>query len=86
MRLYNAILMEELLLATGCTEPIVTAYCAAVLRETLRAVPTHVAAFISRNINKNAKSVIVPNTAGIKGIHAAIAAGLIVGDVSRKLQ
>ena len=30
---YTAILREELLLATGCTEPIAVAYCAAKLRE-----------------------------------------------------
>ena len=29
---YTAILQEELLLATGCTEPIAVAYCAAKLR------------------------------------------------------
>lgn len=32
---YTAILQEELLLATGCTEPIAVAYCAAKLREVL---------------------------------------------------
>ena len=32
---YTAILQEELLLATGCTEPIAVAYCAARLREVL---------------------------------------------------
>ena len=32
---YCAILAEELLLATGCTEPIAVAYCAAKLREVL---------------------------------------------------
>ena len=29
MAAYTAILQEELLLATGCTEPIAVAYCAA---------------------------------------------------------
>ena len=32
---YTAILQEELLPATGCTEPIAVAYCAAKLREAL---------------------------------------------------
>ena len=36
---YTAILREELLLATGCTEPIAVAYCAAKLREVLGGKP-----------------------------------------------
>ena len=36
---YTAILQEELLLATGCTEPIAVAYCAAKLREVLGGKP-----------------------------------------------
>jgi L-cysteine desulfidase len=35
MNAYVAILEEELVLATGCTEPIAIAYAAAKLRETL---------------------------------------------------
>ncbi len=61
---YTAILPEELLLATGCTEPIAVAYCAAKLREVLGGKPEKVLAEISGNILKNVKSVVVPNTAG----------------------
>ena len=39
---YMAILEEELLLATGCTEPIAVAYCAAKLRAVLGGKPTEV--------------------------------------------
>ena len=41
---YCAILAEELRLATGCTEPIAVAYCAAKLREVLGGKPEKVLA------------------------------------------
>lgn len=83
---YLAILKEELLPATGCTEPIAIAYCAAVLRKTLGTLPQRVEAVCSGNIIKNVKSVVVPNTGGLKGIPAAIAAGLAAGDADAGLQ
>lgn len=36
---YNAILKEELLVATGCTEPIAIAFCAATLRDIMGRAP-----------------------------------------------
>ena len=83
---YLAILREELVLATGCTEPIAVAYAAAKLRETLGAVPERVLAEVSGNILKNVKSVIVPNTGGLKGIRVAVAAGIVAGDAEKGLQ
>lgn len=83
---YIAILEEELVLATGCTEPIAVAYAAAKLRETLGAIPERVLAEVSGNILKNVKSVVVPNTDGLKGIRAAVAAGIIAGDAEGELQ
>lgn len=83
---YIAILTEELVLATGCTEPIAVAYAAAKLRETLGTAPERILAEVSGNILKNVKSVIVPNTGGLKGIQAAVAAGVIAGDASKELQ
>jgi len=83
---YLAILREELVPATGCTEPIAIAYCAAQARALLGAVPTRADAVVSGNILKNVKSVIVPNTGHLKGISAAIAAGIVAGDESRALQ
>ena len=81
-----AILKEELIPATGCTEPIAIAYCAAKVRELLGALPTRIDAVVSGNILKNVKSVIVPNTGGLKGIQAAVAAGVVAGDPARELQ
>ena len=83
---YCAILAEELLLATGCTEPIAVAYCAAKLREVLGVQPEKVLAEVSGNILKNVKSVVVPNTGGRRGIDAAIAVGIVAGDASAELQ
>ncbi|MCI8453401.1 MAG: serine dehydratase subunit alpha family protein [Lachnospiraceae bacterium] len=83
---YVSILKEELVPATGCTEPIAMAYCAAKLKETLGALPERVVAEVSGNILKNVKSVVVPNTGGLKGIRAAIAAGLIAGAPDRELE
>ena len=59
---YSSILREELLLATGCTEPIALAYAAARLRTVLGAVPERLYAEVSGSIIKNIKSVVVPNT------------------------
>ena len=83
---YLDILREELVPATGCTEPIAIAYCAATLRELLGALPEQVDAAVSGNILKNVKSVVVPNTGGRKGIRPAIAAGMVAGDPSKGLQ
>ena len=85
-RAYTAILREELILATGCTEPIAIAYCAAVCRKLLGELPTRVEAVLSGNILKNVKSVVVPNTGGRKGIRPAIAAGIVAGDPEQELQ
>ena len=83
---FISILEEELVLATGCTEPIAIAFCAAKMREVLGAVPDRVRAEVSGNIIKNAKSVVVPNTGSLKGIGAAIAAGVVAGDPNKNLQ
>jgi L-cysteine desulfidase len=83
---YVNILKEELLPAMGCTEPIAVAYAAALARHTLGAIPSKVQIYVSGNILKNVKSVIVPNTGGLKGVAAAAAAGIVCGDHEKKLQ
>ncbi len=83
---YVRILKEELVPATGCTEPIALAYAAAKAREVLGVTPSMSLAEVSGNIVKNVKSVIVPNTGGLKGIGAAVAAGIVAGDASRILE
>ena len=83
---YIDILHEELVLATGCTEPIAIAYCAATLQALLGCKAERVEAVLSGNILKNVKSVVVPNTGGMKGIRPAIAAGMAAGDAGKGLQ
>ncbi len=83
---YLQILREELLPAMGCTEPIAMAYAAAKARQVLGELPDKIDIVISGNIIKNVKSVVVPNTGGLKGIAAAIAAGAVVGDADRQLE
>lgn len=76
---YTKVLKEQLIPATGCTEPIALAYAAAVGRKTLGILPEKVTAAVSGSIVKNVKSVVVPATRGMKGIESAIAAGITVG-------
>ena len=83
---YIAILKEELLPAMGCTEPIALAYAAAVARELLGKLPDRVKVEASGSIIKNVKSVIVPNTGHLKGIPAAVAAGIVAGKAEAKLE
>ncbi|MGN0982691.1 MAG: serine dehydratase subunit alpha family protein [Candidatus Limivicinus sp.] len=76
---YVSILKEELLPAMGCTEPVAVAYAAAKGREVLGCLPERCMLYVSGNIIKNVKSVVVPNTGGLKGLKAAAAAGIVVG-------
>ena len=80
------ILREELVPAMGCTEPIAIAYGAARARSILGSMPTEVEVMASGNIIKNVKSVVVPNTGGLKGIEAAAAAGIVAGQADRILE
>lgn len=83
---YIRILTEELIPAMGCTEPIAIAYAAAKAREILGMIPDHVKIGVSNNIIKNVRSVVVPNTNGMKGIKAAAAAGIVAGNADLKLE
>ena len=83
---YINILREELRPAMGCTEPIAMAYAAAKARQTLGEMPEKIRLFVSGNIIKNVKSVVVPNTGGLHGMAAAICAGIVAGDADRELQ
>ena len=83
---YIDILKEELVPAMGCTEPIALAYCAAKAREVLGCIPERILVEASGSIIKNVKSVIVPNTNHLKGISAAVAAGVIAGVASKELE
>ena len=83
---YVQILKEELHPAMGCTEPIALAYAAAVARRELGCLPDRVVIGASGSIIKNVKSVIVPNTNHLKGIPAAVSAGIVAGDPDKELE
>lgn len=83
---YLSILKDELVMAMGCTEPIAISYGAALARDTLGTFPQKVEISASGSIIKNAKSVVVPNTGGLRGIPVAVAAGIVAGDASKKLE
>lgn len=83
---YVAILEEELVAAMGCTEPIAIALAAARARELLGTRPVRVEVAASGSIIKNAKSVVVPHTGGLKGIEAAAAVGIVAGRAERSLE
>ena len=83
---YVKILEEELVPAMGCTEPIAVAYAAALARKALGEMPQSVEVHVSANIIKNVKSVVVPHTGGLRGIGAAVAAGIVAGDADWELE
>lgn len=83
---YLQILQEELVPAMGCTEPISLAYAAATAKDTLGEMPVRADIYVSGNIIKNVKSVVVPHTGGLRGIKAAVAAGIVAGAADKKLE
>ena len=83
---YEDILIEELQVAMGCTEPIAIAYASAIARDALGDMPEKIVIRLSGNIIKNVKSVIVPSTCGMHGIESAVAAGVISGRYDLKLE
>ena len=83
---YIAVLEEELIPAMGCTEPIAIALAAARARDLAGGIPDRLELEVSGSIVKNAKSVVVPHTGGLKGIEAAAAAGVVAGDADAWLE
>ncbi len=77
IRAYVGILEEELVPAMGCTEPICIAYASSIVGSVLGRVPERIDVQLSGNLIKNVKSVVVPATGGLRGIQAAIAAGVL---------
>ena len=83
---YAALLREELRPALGCTEPVSIALCAAAMTKALGCMPERMLVECSRNILKNAKGVVVPNSGGMKGIDVAAALGAVGGAPERGLE
>ncbi len=86
--LFLQILKEELVPAMGCTEPAAIAYAGAKVKSVLDTTGEQAKRAlieVSGNIVKNVKSVTVPNTCGLKGIEAALAAGISLGKHEKEL-
>lgn len=83
---FISILKEELVPATGCTEPISVAYASSIASHVLGGLPERIDVYVSGNIIKNVKSVVVPGTNGLKGIETAVAAGAIASKPEKELQ
>ncbi len=83
---YLSILRNELVPAMGCTEPIAVAYASAKARDVLGCVPDSIVISCSGSIIKNVKSVVVPNTGGMKGLESAAAAGVVAGKAEKMLE
>lgn len=71
---YIKLLEKELVPAFAVREPIAIAYAGGVCEDILDAMPEEVDIKVSSNIIKDVKSVTIPNTGGLKGIEAAVAA------------
>lgn len=84
--IYLDILNSELISAMGCTEPIAIALTAAKAKKYVDFDIKSVKINVSGNIIKNVKSVMVPNTSGLRGIKAAAAAGIVAGNADKELE
>ncbi len=79
------ILKEEIVPAQGCTEPIAIAYVSAKAKQILGDLPEKINIYLSGNMIKNVKSVIIPNSEGMFGIEAAVALGMSVEKCEKEL-
>ena len=77
---------QELMADPEMKELCQETYAAAKARDVLGGMPDKVEIGVSSNIIKNVKSVIVPNTDGMKGIEAAAAAGIVGGQADKALE
>lgn len=79
------ILNEEIVPAEGCTEPIAIAYSAAKAVQVLGATPDKLDIYVSGNMIKNVKSVVVPNSGGMVGIEVSAVMGALLGNADAEL-
>lgn len=81
----KSILQQEVVLATGCTEPGAVALCVAKACEALGAEPESIRLRLSKNVYKNAMGVGIPGT-GMIGLPIAVAMAVKHGDSSHGLE
>lgn len=76
------LLDENLLVSTGCTEPIAIAYASAMARKTLSEMPVSIELKLSGNMAKNAMKAGIPGSSYVGAAFAA-ALGALYADPSR---
>ncbi len=81
----NALLRQEVVLATGCTEPGAVALCVSKACEALGCEPQHIELRLSKNVFKNAMGVGIPGT-GMIGLPIAVSMAVVAGDPTRGLE
>jgi L-cysteine desulfidase len=86
MKTFTNILNEELVAAAGCTEPIAIALVAAKCRSLLGSVPSNIQIFVSGNVLKNVKGVVIPGTSSLRGVIPATALGIISNQPQKELE
>ena len=79
------LLRQEVVLATGCTEPGAVALCVSKACETLGREPEHINILLSKNVFKNAMGVGIPGT-GMIGLPIAVSLAVVAGDSRRGLE
>ncbi len=78
-------MQQEIIPATGCTEPIAVSLCTAKATEILGEIPDKIDVYLSANIIKNAMGVGIPGT-GMNGLPIAIALGAVSGKSKKGLE
>ena len=79
------LIMQEVVLATGCTEPGAVALCVSKTCETLGKEPEKIELLLSKNVFKNAMGVGIPGT-GMIGLPIAVSLAVVAGDSRRGLE
>lgn len=83
---FVSLLKKELIPSFGCTEPIALAFTSSKAVEILDVFPDFVEVKCSGNIVKNAKSVVIPNSGGKKGIEYSVILGAILQSSEKQLE
>ena len=78
------LIKNEVVPATGCTEPVAVALAAAQAAKTLGESPTSIEVLLSANMLKNSMGVGIPGT-GMIGLPIAVALGIILAAPSKDL-
>ncbi len=79
------IIQNEVVMATGCTEPVAVALCVAKTCETLGAMPDTIELYLSKNVFKNAMGVGIPGS-GMIGLPIAVAMAVTAGRADKELR